>query len=336
MSIARRRLLTTTDDRGDLRELATLADPYGGVPIADPRMSALRSRVRPILSAAIGPVFVIAIFSATLVHAAVVGWFGVSGPARFLFQGGLFGGAVMLAGAVIRRHMLAAAPRITAEYLRDGVCPACGYNLFGLVVAEDGCLNCPECGAAWRAERIQVAQPFDESRPPTLLERRREMLLPRQTLDRRMGADDRGSRVELVTARHLRTTARKHTGDASRRTHRAASRIRARGRTFRWIAAGFFAAVSAVPVLGLLAVGFPPLGLMWLPLLFGVGSTLALAIIVARSELGSSSRTIIAAARDQRLCAACGDDLDNVPAAADGCTVCPRCAAAWRLPDRRS
>ncbi len=34
--------------------------------------------------------------------------------------------------------------------LRDGVCAACEYGLGGLAVEDDGCVVCPECGAAWR------------------------------------------------------------------------------------------------------------------------------------------------------------------------------------------
>jgi hypothetical protein len=33
-----------------------------------------------------------------------------------------------------------------------------------------------------------------------------------------------------------------------------------------------------------------------------------------------------------RVCASCGYDLRGLPAAPDGCTVCPECAGAWRLP----
>lgn len=36
-----------------------------------------------------------------------------------------------------------------------GACLACGYTLDGATIAEDGCLQCPECGAAWRAERVR-------------------------------------------------------------------------------------------------------------------------------------------------------------------------------------
>lgn len=38
---------------------------------------------------------------------------------------------------------------------RKGACLACGYALDGATVADDGCLQCPECGAAWRVERVR-------------------------------------------------------------------------------------------------------------------------------------------------------------------------------------
>jgi len=33
-----------------------------------------------------------------------------------------------------------------------------------------------------------------------------------------------------------------------------------------------------------------------------------------------------------RCCPACGFDLVPSPVESDGCTVCPECGAAWRLP----
>lgn len=58
-------------------------------------------------------------------------------------------------GAVRRR----AFDRLAAIHLADGRCPACGYALAGLAAGTDGCLACPECGAAWRAERLGGATP---------------------------------------------------------------------------------------------------------------------------------------------------------------------------------
>lgn len=33
-----------------------------------------------------------------------------------------------------------------------------------------------------------------------------------------------------------------------------------------------------------------------------------------------------------RLCPSCAADLSGMTAGGDGCTVCPRCAAAWAVP----
>ena len=35
---------------------------------------------------------------------------------------------------------------------------------------------------------------------------------------------------------------------------------------------------------------------------------------------------------ERRLCVVCGYTLRGVPAQPDGCTVCPECGSAWRLP----
>jgi hypothetical protein len=39
-----------------------------------------------------------------------------------------------------------------AELLRDGLCPACTYEILDLPLAPDRCTVCPECGAAWRLQ----------------------------------------------------------------------------------------------------------------------------------------------------------------------------------------
>ncbi len=45
-------------------------------------------------------------------------------------------------------------PRIAEIYLSAGKCPACAYKLDGLKPEQVGCGVCPECGAAWKHERI--------------------------------------------------------------------------------------------------------------------------------------------------------------------------------------
>jgi len=41
----------------------------------------------------------------------------------------------------------------------QGICPACGHSLRGLAPEADGCVVCPECGAAWRLPVVQSSNP---------------------------------------------------------------------------------------------------------------------------------------------------------------------------------
>ena len=64
-------------------------------------------------------------------------------------------------------------------------------------------------------------------------------------------------------------------------------------------------------------------------ILLTLGSLLAaLWRAAARSEQVSNIHYMLAAP----MCPACHHLLTGVPAQADGCTVCPECGAAWRLP----
>ncbi len=72
------------------------------------------------------------------------------------------------------------------------------------------------------------------------------------------------------------------------------------------------------------------LGLNWLAIALGVlGLPATPAILLASGGLRRRRR----AARLTR-CAICDHPLDNVPPESDGCTVCPACTCAWRMPQR--
>lgn len=49
--------------------------------------------------------------------------------------------------------------------LRRSRCPACGYSIANQRVEADGCVLCPECGAAWNAPAFLEEYPFDEAPP---------------------------------------------------------------------------------------------------------------------------------------------------------------------------
>jgi len=51
----------------------------------------------------------------------------------------------------IRQRMFS---RIADIHLEHGKCAGCGYELRDLPTENDGCVVCPECNAAWNADRI--------------------------------------------------------------------------------------------------------------------------------------------------------------------------------------
>lgn len=57
-------------------------------------------------------------------------------------------GAAFTGPAILRRFI--GPPRWRDWLAECRLCPVCGYDLIGLPTQPDGCLVCPECGAAWR------------------------------------------------------------------------------------------------------------------------------------------------------------------------------------------
>lgn len=53
-----------------------------------------------------------------------------------------------------RDRLQSAWEEIVHEFLDRGSYPCCGHSLAGLPAAEDGCITCSECGAAWKKQRI--------------------------------------------------------------------------------------------------------------------------------------------------------------------------------------
>lgn len=51
----------------------------------------------------------------------------------------------------VRQHKFS---KIAGIHLRHGRCAGCAYSLTDLPAGDDACVVCPECNAAWRAERV--------------------------------------------------------------------------------------------------------------------------------------------------------------------------------------
>lgn len=58
------------------------------------------------------------------------------------------------AGLSLKRRLPPAAPgRLAKAMLEEGLCASCAYPAGASPAAPDGCIVCPECGAAWRVRR---------------------------------------------------------------------------------------------------------------------------------------------------------------------------------------
>jgi len=56
--------------------------------------------------------------------------------------------------AFLGKIRVSRADRIIGIYLSAGRCASCGYALESLEPEADGCVVCPECHAAWKADRV--------------------------------------------------------------------------------------------------------------------------------------------------------------------------------------
>ena len=56
--------------------------------------------------------------------------------------------------AGLRRDLRGVKKRMLDANLGAGCGPSCGYQIAGMQSEADGCIVCPECGAAWRASSV--------------------------------------------------------------------------------------------------------------------------------------------------------------------------------------
>lgn len=260
---------------------------------------------------------------------------GRGSTARMLwFWGGLV--AMMALGRVLARRRLSGA--IAGTAVAEGYCGACGYDLESVPTAGDGCLACPECGAAWRAERV-TAPHWRRHADGTLFQRPRSWLVAclglASSKRQRITPDDRG-RFTTVLDTRLRVALPGRVEAIPEDARRALlADLRSIAALWRWVMGLLLAMVLMAG--GLIIADNA--GAAWerfLALAGGVGLGAIAGALVVLSDASASPRRIADVMVAHGWCPSCARSLDDLAPAADGCAACPDCGSSWRLPSQRA
>lgn len=157
---------TTTDDAGKAVEVYNVHAPRDEADAGDPALPELRQRIAGGLKAqgfwdfsTEQFVFVLSLIAIAvlfiLLNASGVLAGGTGRYALWLFYAWMVIGSFWVSRARRRHH----AGRIVATMLAEGRCAACAYVLAGLGADGEGLVQCPECGARWRKDRVGEAVP---------------------------------------------------------------------------------------------------------------------------------------------------------------------------------
>lgn len=259
------------------------------------------------------------------------------------FWSALIGG-ILVARVYTRRTM---GHSLAATAVAQGFCGQCCYSLEGKPPEHDGCVVCPECGAAWRATRLTTVAWADDARKPTEPmpahtsgERRRITLLkligliPRYS--NRLGPDHRDRIVPIpdsrfwVVPRTIRDSVATDILAAARRE------ARSHGLIARLLVMLLPLGIAALASTGIYAsltdrrqsTSMQTLGI-FAAFVFVVMIVLAIAILVGHTRI--RPKHVAAALTDRNLCGSCLRNLVDTTPQSDGITTCPRCGAGWML-----
>jgi len=211
---------------------------------------------------------------------------------------------------------------ISATSAALGHCGACGYNLLDLRPADDGCVQCPECGAAWHIQR-RTHIGLDPERLAKLV----KAIPAYERGNSALGTtDDRGVRLVAGYQWPRGTLARPLPPSAD---PAVALFRRGRRKLRRWcfIVAGV---VWLAYIIGAFATG----GTVGDVVYVAVIAAIVLALIALLVSLVSlPARKVRALALQAARCPECYTPLDVELVCFDGCTVCRGCRAAWDAAD---
>lgn len=215
--------------------------------------------------------------------------------------------------------------RIVEVFVREGICPSCGYNLCNApVTPEDGMRVCSECGSAWRDQRILRAVPFQGDK-----------LVPFARYPLKFELWGFGAKVRdasglwqpLVNAHAVRKLNRADAAESGRRLKAAVREIARRSRPWRY---ALGAGIMGLTVLIILLIAGPKglydhLGLTAIVVMAMVSLVAAFA---GPTHIRSS--TLPRAFIRKGVCPACATLLPQAPNAPGGLLACATCLSVWR------
>jgi ribosomal protein L37AE/L43A len=224
-------------------------------------------------------------------------------------------------------------------FLREGRCPGCSYVLDGVPAEGDGCVVCPECGAAWSGARVGSAS----AEAPALREYRRRIYQPtgrERWIPGMRGLlvtmDDRGKAANVTNPR-LRGM------DEATAVRIGAERTAAIRKASGWNGRGRGVAFALAMLPGLFMFGRmmvrPPTSKAVPATLFAMAVfvfsllivVLLLGLIVGMlfGDAGLSPRRVARAFVKEGVCPQCLGEIEG-ERGEDGVVVCAGCGAGWK------
>lgn len=334
MALTWLRRATTIDDRGFDRPLVPKPDPR----TPDRHRWAFRTaQLVRADSGASALVMVVAIFATMPLVSSLRGWAPNANPwlVKAIVWGAMW--PIILVTMTWAQRRVRGTWRdrdANAICLAHGVCPACAYDLRSLTPETDGCVTCPECGAAWRATRITSPYSPDERPPGSPAEIARMSRPGWRVLPVRI-TDARGSRTRAVPVRRWQKQRPDYEPAFAQATDQSCV-----APTPTWRRAAWTLMIIGVVVFVLtMHWNFTTRSVNW-DMWFRLLIVLVIALFAASLALWKIKAPprvladrITRAFLHWRLCPACGTDLIACPPDSDGATVCPNCDSAWAVAD---
>ncbi len=249
-------------------------------------------------------------------------------------------GVMVAVPTAIRWYLRDAGPaqwarQLAASIAAEGICPACAYSIERIPPDPDGCIACPECNAAWRADRIVA--PTSNLERPTLPENAANLLCLLRFIPipaRRLDHDAAGRIVPLIDAR-LRDLPNTEADISPDTRTRIVQSILARYRWRRLLGAmAISAAITCLWSILLMVAGARPHEFTHhSTLTFALAIPLTLAALYAITAILIGTlliprRAIVPAMLASHRCPVCAGNL-SIEHMSANTLACPTCASRW-------